>query len=139
MAKHAATQAQAYEAILVDENGYVTEATSSSVLIVKNNLLQTAPLTANILAGITRCFLLEWADEVGLKVCEQSFTPAHALTADELMITGTSTQVMGITKLDDKTIATGKLGPCTKRFQQLLKEAMNPDRISRVKVNPIGD
>ncbi|MBN1766155.1 MAG: aminotransferase class IV [Sedimentisphaerales bacterium] len=125
MAKHAATQAGAYEAILVDDDGWVTEATSSSVLIVKNRMLKTAPLSANILPGITRALLLEWADAIGLVVQEKSFTVADALAADELMITGTGTEVMGITHLDGKKIADGTAGTYTMRFQEKLTEAMS--------------
>jgi len=124
LAKHAAVKAGAYDAILVDENGLVTEATSSSVLMVKDGVLLTAPLTANILPGITRALVLEWADKVGLQRCEESFTVGEALAADELMAAGTATEVMGITQLNGKKIADGKPGSFTRRFRELLIETM---------------
>jgi D-alanine transaminase len=124
LAKHAATKAGAYEALLVDENGLITEATSSNAALVKGDVLQTAPLTANILPGITRLLILGLAGQVGLQVREESFTVEEALAADELLITGTGNEVMGVTHVDGKTIADGKVGPCTQRFHELLIEAM---------------
>jgi len=124
LAKHAATKAGAYEALLVDENGLITEATSSNAMLVKGDVLRTAPLTANILPGITRAIILGLASRVGLQVREESFTVDEALAADELIITGTGNEVMGVTRMDGKPIADGKPGPCTKQFHKLLIEAM---------------
>jgi len=123
MAQHAAHKKGAYEALLVDGN-MVTEATSSSVLMIKDKVMQTAPLTANILPGITRSLLLEWAGSVGLAVAEKSFTVSQALGADELLITGTGSEVMAITHLDEKPIADGQPGAYTKIFRNLLYQAM---------------
>ncbi|OQA00146.1 MAG: D-alanine aminotransferase [Planctomycetes bacterium ADurb.Bin412] len=124
LAKHAATKAGAYEAILVDEKGMITEATSSSVLMVKDGALWSAPLQANILPGITRSLLLKWAEDLGLEPQEESFSLVDLKNAEELMITGTGTEVMGITQLDGQTIGNGKLGNYTKQFQKKLVAAM---------------
>jgi len=124
LAKHAATKAGAYEAILVDEKGMITEATSSSVLMVKDGALWSAPLQANILPGITRSLLLKWAGDLGLEPQEELFSLVDLKKAEELMITGTGTEVMGITQLDGQTIGNGKLGNYTKRFQEKLVAAM---------------
>jgi len=124
MAQHTAHKKGAYEALLVDGNNLVTEATSSSVLIIKDKLMQTAPLTANILPGITRALLLEWAGSVGLATAEESFTVSQASNADELLITGTGSEVIAITHLDDKPIADGQPGAYTKIFRNLLYQAM---------------
>ncbi len=124
MARHAAVKAGAYEAILVDESNLVTEATSSSVLIIKDNLLKTAPLSANILPGITRAILLEQAGNIGLNVKLKSFSLQEALGADELFITGTGAGVMGIGSLNDIQVASGQLGKYTLQFHRLLLKAM---------------
>ncbi len=124
MAKHAAVKAGAYEAIFVDEKGLVTEGSSTSVMMVKGKILKTAPLTANILPGITRDILLEWAPQMGFIVSETSFTPQEMLSADEVFITGTSTETMGIIAVDEKTIGGGKLGCVSEQFQQKLAQAM---------------
>ena len=124
LAKPAATKAGAYEALLVDENGLITEATSSNALLIKGDVLQTAPLTANILPGITRAIVLGLTGQVGLRVREKSFTVKDALMADELLITGTGNVVIGVTQMDGKPVANGKVGPYTQRFHKLLIEAM---------------
>jgi len=124
MAKHTAVKAGAYEAILVDQDGLITEATSSSVLIVRAGVLQTAPLSANILPGITRGLLLEWAGDVGLATLEKSFTVAEAFEADELILTGTGTEVMAVTQLDNQPVADSRPGPYTIQLQKKLKQAM---------------
>jgi len=125
LAKNAAKQAGAVEAILVDENGMVTEGTSMSVLLIEGRELRTAPLGANILAGITRALLLEWAGDFGLEVREESFTVSEAQQGDELFLTGTTTGVMAISHLDGKTIADGKAGAYTPQFRQRLDNVMN--------------
>ena len=127
MAKRAAMKAGVYDAILVDEAGWVTESTSSSVLLVKEGVLRTAPLGANILAGITRGLLLEWAGQLGLEVREESFRVAEALGADELMLTGTSTEVTAVTELDGQRIGGGREGQYTGRLGEMLRAAMYQD------------
>jgi len=125
LAKNAATQAGAAEAILVDEDGMVTEGTSTSVLMIQNRVLRTAPLRANILAGITRVLVLEWAGEFGLEVREESFGVSEVQQGDELFLTGTTTGVQGVSQLDGQPIAEGKAGTYTQQFRQRLDQAMN--------------
>jgi len=124
LAKNAATKAGAFEAILVDDQELVTEASLHTVALVRDHRLQTAPLTANILPSITRGLILERAEEAGLQVREESFTVKEALAADELMIIGTTVKVVGITHLDDKKIADGKIGPYTRRLRDIVTEMM---------------
>jgi len=127
LAKNAAKQAGAAEAILVDDKGIVTEGTSTSVLMVQNGVLRTTPLGANILAGITRALILEWAGDFGLEVREESFAVSEALQGDELFLTGTTTGVLGISHLDGQLIADGKTGTYTQQFRQRLYNAMNKE------------
>lgn len=122
-ARHAATKAGAYEAILVDGDGIVTEATSTSVMMIKGKTLLAPPLAANILPGVTRSFILEWAPQLGLTVKEQSFTLKEMLAADEVIVTGTATEVKSVVKVDDKVIADGKQGQYSAGLHKLLKEA----------------
>jgi len=129
LAKHAATKAGAYEAILVEENGFITEGTSTSVLKIKDNVLQTAPLTANILPGITRALLLQWAPELDLTIRQESFTVPQALAADELMLAVTTAGIISVTQLDGNTIADGKPRPYTKQLRQMLNEAISKRRM----------
>ena len=125
IAKHAATKAGAYDALLVDDQGLVTESSASSVLIIKDGALQTAPLSANILPGITREILLRLAPDVGLAPLERSFTTDELLHADEIFLTGTTTKVLAITTVDGQQIAQGQPGPRTAQLRKRLLELMN--------------
>ena len=125
LAKHAATKAGAYDALLVDDKGLITESSASSVLIVKNGALQTAPLTANILPGITRHILLKFATDIGLTPLERSFSLDELLHADEVFLTGTTTKVLAITSVDGQPIAKGQPGPHTAQLRKRLEELMN--------------
>jgi len=110
------------EAILVDENGLITEGASSSFFALFNNTLQTAPLTANILPSITRKFAISSARNLGLSVLEQSLTPAQAVKADELFIAVTTRDIVPAVKFDNIKIANAAPGPVT---QKLLVEFAN--------------
>ena len=124
MAKHAATKAGAYGAILVDDDGLITEASSASVLLVKDKVLQVPPLTANILPSITRARLLDRASDVGLDTLEESFTLEQAIEADELILASTTNPVLAVTHLDGRQIGTGCIGEYTKQLAEILKAEM---------------
>jgi len=124
MAKHAAVKAGAFEAALVDDQGLITESPCASILIIKDGALWAPPLKANILPGITRALLLKWAPEVGLKPREESFTVPQALTADEMIITSTSYEVMTITHLDGNQISDGRRGKYAERLGAILIQAI---------------
>jgi len=122
MAKHKAVAAGCYEAIFINDAGLVTEGTACSVFIVRDGILQTAPLTANILPGITRALIIEWAGQAGVDIREESFTPDQMLAADEVMITGTGSEVIGVTDINGRTIADGRCGHITQKYQKLLAD-----------------
>ncbi|MHC4370228.1 MAG: aminotransferase class IV [Planctomycetota bacterium] len=98
------------EAILVDEAGLITEGAGSAFFAIRGQVLQTAPLTANILPSITREFTLKAATNIGLDVVEESLTPQQAAGADELIIASTTQDIVPVVKFDDKPIVDGKPG-----------------------------
>ena len=93
------------------EEGTVTEGGSSNVWIVSRGVLITRPLSAAILAGITRAVTMELARELGLPVEERAFTVAEALAADECFITSATSFVLAATRLDGREIGAGTPGP----------------------------
>jgi D-alanine transaminase len=95
------------EAILVDEAGLITEGSGSAFFAVRGQTLQTAPLTANILASITREFTLKAAANVGLAIVEESLTPEQAAGSDELLIASTTQDIVPVVKFDETTIGNG--------------------------------
>jgi D-alanine transaminase len=102
------------EAILVDENGLITEGASSAFFAISQKTLQTTALTEKILPSITRKFVIRAAKNIGLETIERSITPQQASKADELFIASTTQDITPVVKFDDKLISDGKPGKYTK-------------------------
>ena len=102
------------EAILVDEDGLITEGAGSAFFAVRGQTLQTAPLTANILPSITREYAIKAGRNIGLEVVEKSLTVEQAAGSNELLIASTTQDTVGVVRFDDKIISDGKPGKYTK-------------------------
>ncbi len=113
MAKQAANQSGAFEALMIDATGYVTEAGSSSFFFVKDNTLYVRPVSNEILSGITRQTMLRVAKELGISIVERTYSLAEVLAADEALITASSIYVLPVGKIDDNVINGGKAGAFT--------------------------
>ncbi len=123
LAKQAAREAGAYEAWLVDRDGYVTEGSSTNAWIVNGDgVLVTRPLANDILPGITRQGLIALARERQIRVEERPFTVDEALSAKEAFFTSTTAFAMPVVSIDGKTIGDGKPGPVTRRLISLYWE-----------------
>ncbi|MGH7025167.1 MAG: D-amino-acid transaminase [Caulobacteraceae bacterium] len=120
LAKQAAKEAGAYEAWFVDDLGFVTEGSSTNAWIVdRDGVLRTRDIQANILRGVTRASVLKVAAEEGLKLAEGPFSVADASEAREAFITGASTQVTPVVRLDGRLVNGGEAGPVAKRLREL--------------------
>ena len=119
MVKHAAHKAGDYEALMIDQDGYVTEAGSSSFFFIKDNELIIRPVTNEILHGITRQTMLRVAQQMDLKFVERIYKLDEVLQADEALITASSIYVLPVSKIDDHVIADGQAG----RFTVALRKA----------------
>jgi branched-chain amino acid aminotransferase len=104
------------EAILLDTEGYICEASGENIFIVKDGIIKTPPPTS-ILKGITRDVVITIAQDKGIKVVEQRFTRDELYTADEAFFTGTAAEITPIREVDDRTIGEGTRGPTTKSIQ----------------------
>jgi branched-chain amino acid aminotransferase len=104
------------EAILLDTEGYICEASGENIFIVKNGTLKTPPPTS-ILKGITRDAVITLARDMKMSVVEQRFTRDELYTADEAFFTGTAAEITPVREVDDRTIGTGERGPVTERIQ----------------------
>lgn len=102
------------EAILVDEDGLITEGAGSAFFAVRGQTLQTAPLTANILPSITREYAIKAGMNIGLEIVEKSLMVEQAAGSDELLIASTTQDTVGVVRFDDKIIGDGKPGKYTK-------------------------
>lgn len=118
LAKREVVKAGYDEALLLDTNGYVAEASGENIFLVKNGAIITPHLTS-ILPGITRDCVLTIAQDMGLPVQEARFPRDEIYIADEVFLTGTAAELTPVRELDDRTIGSGKPGPITKKIQEM--------------------
>ena len=105
------------EAVMLDTNGYVSEATGENIFIVRNGVIKTTPWTS-ILGGLTRDSVMKLARDLGYTVEEQQFTRDEFYIADEAFFTGTAAEITPIRELDHRQIGAGHAGPVTKHLQK---------------------
>jgi branched-chain amino acid aminotransferase len=124
MAKLEANNAGADEALMLDAAGHVAEGTGQNLFVLKRGLLRTPPLSAGILAGVTRAAVIELAGAAGIPVREDMLNRFDVYTADEAFLTGTASEIAPIRSYDGRPIGSGKTGPVTKdlmsRFKRLV-------------------
>jgi branched-chain amino acid aminotransferase len=118
MAKRAAVQDGYHEAILLDSNGFVAEASGENIFMVKDGTIFTPPLASPILAGITRDTAIVLLREMGEEVVEQTFTRDDMYIADEVFFTGTAAEIAPVREIDRRTIGTGRPGRVTRAVQE---------------------
>jgi len=122
MAKQKAKDLGAFDAIFVSKEETIREGTSSNFFMVKDNRLITPPLTKNILPGITRGVVLDIAGDLGIKTEECFISKINIFSADEAFLTGTISEILGISTIDGKKIGTGKSGEMTQKLYAALRE-----------------
>jgi len=120
MAKQAAKQAGAFEAWLVDEEGYVTEGASTNAWIVdKDGTLITRDLSNAILPGVTRRIMLDAAADAQIRVVERKFTVAEAKAAKEAFLSSATGAAVPVVAIDGQPVGNGAPGPVTQRIRDL--------------------
>ncbi|MFA6134048.1 MAG: branched-chain-amino-acid transaminase [Phycisphaerae bacterium] len=122
MAKIEALDAGVAEAIMLNDAGQVAECTGDNIFIVKDGKVITPPPSAGMLVGITRGVVIDCAGQLGLTVLQQDMSPQDVLAADECFLTGTAAEVIAVTKVDDRTIGNGKVGPITTRLFEAFRQ-----------------
>ncbi|MBW0149855.1 MAG: D-amino-acid transaminase [Phenylobacterium sp.] len=123
LARQAARERGAGEALFVDELGLITEGASANAWILdRDGVLRTRDTQANILRGVTRRTLLDVIAEAGLKVEERPFTPEDMAQAKEAFITGAGSLVLPVIAIDGQPIGGGAPGPVAKRLRSLYIE-----------------
>ena len=125
LAKQAAAEAGAFEAVFIRGDGTVTEGTHSNLFAVLDGEVRTHPATNLILPGITREVVIELAAELGIPLREEAITEGELGGCDELFLTGTTTDVMPIVSLDGRLVGTGEPGPVAMRLYGALVDRMN--------------
>lgn len=119
-----ASERGAYEAVLLNASGQLSDGTSSNIYFVRNGMLFTPSMDADILSGITREVLLELAPGIGLTVVEGEFDRKALAAADEAFLTSTSREIVPITKFDGVGVGDGVPGVLTKRLWAAYRAAI---------------
>ncbi len=130
LAKTDAARAGFDEALVLDQNGHVSEGSAMNVFMVRDGVVITPPVTENILEGITRRSVLELVrNELGLPVVERPIDRSEVAICDEFFMTGTAAQIVAVTQVDHRPIGKGVMGPITARLRELFEDivrARNP-------------
>jgi len=108
------------EAIVLNQDGHVSEGSAENFFIVRKGIVCTPPITENILEGITRrTVMMLLRDDLGLEVVERQIDRTEVYLAEEAFFCGTGVQIAAITKVDYRPIGSGKLGPVTRDLRRL--------------------
>lgn len=106
------------EAVMYNHMGYVAEATGDNVFVVRDNVVCTPPVHAGSLEGVTRGVVISLAQKEKMKVVEKNLTRLDLYISDELFLTGTAAEVIGVVEIDGRKIGDGKPGPVTKLLRK---------------------
>ena len=117
------------EVVLLNERSEVSECTSANIFVVKNGKVLTPPLSSGCLEGVTRGILMEIAPESGVSVAAQSLHPEDLYSADEVFISSTNRNVIGVGEIAGRKIAAAP-GPVTQRLNELF-DAYIDDYVTR--------
>ncbi len=105
------------EAIMLDTEGYVSEASGENIFIVKEGIIKTTPPTS-ILKGITRQAVIQIAKDNSIELVEERFTRDELYMADECFFTGTAAEITPVREVDNRKLGIGKPGPVSKLIQK---------------------
>ncbi len=118
LAKVEANNADADDAILLDQRGFVSEASVTNIFLIKDGRISTPSSAAGILHGITRARIIELCSELGVELQERDVTPFDLITADEVFLAGTKSEILAVGSISGSKVGAGGVGPITKRLYQ---------------------
>lgn len=118
MAKTDAMLAGFDDALLLNVDGHISEATAANVVFIRKGVAITPPITANILEGITRRSVIQWLQEdLNIEVQEREIDRTEVYLAEEIFLCGTGAQVAPVSRVDHRVVGEGKIGPITRRLR----------------------
>ena len=118
-------------ALLLDPDGFIAEGTGDNFFIVKDGKIIT-PEGRNILRGISRAYIFELAQQLGLACVEKNIEPYDVITADEAFMTGTPFCLLPVTSLNNVRIGDGKIGKMTKLLMDTWSENVEVDIVEQI-------
>ena len=108
------------EALVLNDDGHISEGSAENIFMVRDGVLITPPVYGNILEGITRRTVIQLAkEELGLEVVERPIDRTEVYICDELFLTGTAAQVTAVTHVDHRPIGSGEMGTVAARLREL--------------------
>ena len=114
------------EALVLNQNGHISEGSAMNIFMVRDGVVITPPVTDNILEGITRRTAMELAkNELGLPVVERSIDRTELFICDELFMTGSAAQIVAITKVDYRSVGSGEMGPVAGKIRELFADVVH--------------
>lgn len=112
------------EAIMLTQNGYVSEGSGENIFIVKKGQLVTPPVSADILEGITRESVMALASDAGIPVIERDITRTELYTCEEMFLCGTAAQITPVGSVDRRSISGGVIGRITSGLMKSFENAV---------------
>lgn len=113
------------EALVLNQDGHLSEGSAMNIFMVRNEKVITPPITDNILEGITRRTVMELLDkEMGIPVIERQIDRTEVYLCDEFFMTGTAAQITAVTQVDYRPIGNGVMGPVTSRLRLIFDEVV---------------
>ncbi len=119
------------EGITLDIHGFVSEGSGENIFVIYDGTIYTTPVSASILAGITRRYATTLLNDLGYEVQEQNIPRDMLYAADEVFFTGTAAEITPIKMIDNLPVGTGTRGPITKQVQDeffAITRGEKPDR-----------
>lgn len=129
LVKLSSVQSGADEALILNNQGFVTEGSADNIFIVKNDVIKTPPVYLGALEGITRNAIIEIIKEKGYSFEEVPFTLHDVYIADEVFLTGTAAEVIPVVIVDERSIGNGKPGIITSELLQAFREKTLTDGV----------
>jgi branched-chain amino acid aminotransferase len=123
LAMQEALRSGAFEGIMRNYRGELTECTTANLFIVRHNVALTPPLDAGLLPGITREFIFEIGADIGVDVREAVLRDEDLYGADEAFLTSTTREAVPVVTVDERTIGSGRPGPVTLRLLEAFRRA----------------
>ncbi len=121
LAKQEAVHAGAFDGVMLNAEGHLTECTTSNIFFVQHGALCTPSVACGILDGITREVVLALAKEQGIKIEESAYTPEALRQAEECFLTNTTMELMPVRDMDQRLVGSGKPGPLTLKLRELFR------------------
>jgi len=124
LAKSEAEEAGFQEAIVLTQDGHVSEGSAANLFMARNGVLVTPPATDNILEGIVRASILRIAADEGIPIEVRSIDRTELYVCDEVFLCGTGVQVSAVTSIDHRLVGTGEMGPVARRLAAIYFDAV---------------